>query len=77
MRVVEDKQIHEALKVIVASQTKATDWAVNYAKAGLDMHGEDLRLQCVYILGNIVNWRGEDAKQVRTLLKDFVNRVED
>ena len=65
-------QAREALALIVKHRNeKALNWAVNYARAGLAMSGEDLRVQCLYVLNNITHWRGEVAKSVRQILKDF------
>ena len=67
-----EQEIKTALRVIIAhNKEKTLNWAVNYAIAGLHMTGEALRVQCLYILNNIVYWRGEKAKEVRKTLKDF------
>lgn len=64
--------VHEALQLIVDNQEdKALKWAVNYAKHSLHQSGEDLRIQCLYILENIKYWRGPVAKEVRETIKQF------
>lgn len=65
--------VHKALQMIVDnSKEKSLMWAVNYAKAGLCMtDGRELHVQCLYVLNNMQNWRGEQAKQVRSILKSF------
>lgn len=70
----DEKTIRENLQEIVdaAGTTKALNYAVAYAKAGLRMSGEELRVQVLYILGNITHWRGEQAKRIRQNLKAFV-----
>ena len=69
-----EKRIKVAIRLILADK-KAYDktlyYAVNYCKYALDMSGEELRVQCLYILNNITHWRGEGNKEVRKLLKDF------
>lgn len=50
---------------------KALNYAVNYARAGIGMTGEEARVQALYILGNITHWRGDEAKAVRAALKKF------
>jgi len=50
-------------------QSKAVNWAVNYAQAGLNMTGYDAKMQALYILNNIQYWRGDTAKRVRESLK--------
>jgi hypothetical protein len=60
----------EALQAIVNHKDEPSlNWAVNYAQAGLTMSGEDLRVQCLYVVGNITRWRGPLAKRVREALK--------
>jgi len=67
-----ENEVYAALKVIVKNQhLKALNWAVNYAKKGLDMTGYDLQYQCLYVIDNIKYWRGAEAKHTRQLLKDF------
>lgn len=69
---VTEEDVRSALQTIVRHQEeKAVNWAVNYAKAGIHMSGEILRVQCLYVLNNITHWRGEDAKRVRNTLKSF------
>jgi len=64
--------VHSALRDIVNNRSeKSLNWAVNYAQEGLSMTGEELRVQCLYVLNNIVYWRGGLAKQVRATLKAF------
>lgn len=73
--VVTDNEVKEALTtIIVNSHQKAVNWAVNYAKAGLSMTGDELRTQCLYVLNNITYWRGEEATAVRNTLKAFTKQ---
>ena len=70
-----DEQVHDALKTIMDNQTsKALNYAVVYAAVGVHMIGEDLCLQCLYILSNMAHWRGEDATKVRQVLKAYTKR---
>ncbi len=70
----------EAMQIIVDNQeTPALNYAVNYAKAGLSMteDSEDFRVQCLYVVNNISNWRStkafptpkEQIKEARQALK--------
>ena len=70
----------EAMKMIVDNQeTPALNYAVNYARAGLSMDedSEDFRVQCLYVVNNISNWRStkafpipkEQIKEARKALK--------
>ena len=67
-------EVHDALRKIVANQdAKALNYCVNYAKAGLYMsYIDELKTQVLYVLNNMTHWRGDDAKLVRTTLKQFV-----
>ena len=67
-------EVHDAIRVILsdrASYPKALNYAVQYCRAALYMGGDDLRVQCLYILGNISRWRHEKAKEVRAVLKAY------
>ena len=70
----------EAMKMIVDNkETPALNYAVNYAIAGLSMaeDSEDFRVQCLYVVNNISNWRStkafsipkEQIKEARQALK--------
>ncbi len=70
----------EAMNLIVANQdSPALNYAVNYAKYGLllDEDSEDFRVQCLYTVNNISNWRAtknssvtkEQIKEARQALK--------
>jgi hypothetical protein len=69
-----EKQVHEAIKVILSdkkSYPTSLNYAVNYCLLSREMHGEALKVQCLYILNNITHWRHPLAKSVRQVLKDF------
>jgi hypothetical protein len=65
--------VKEALQAIVDNKdSKALNYAVNYASYGLSITDErELRVQVLYVLNNITAWRGETAKEVRKTLKQF------
>ena len=72
---VTEKEVKEALQVIIDNrQAKALNYAVNYAREGLLLKGEALRVQVLYVLGNMTGWRGITAKEVRTVLKEFTKQ---
>jgi len=68
--------VQEALgKIWENRHEKSLNYAVNYAKYGMYLEdGEELRVQCLYVLGNITRWRGEVAKEVRQTLKDYTKK---
>ena len=47
------------------------NWAVNYCRAAKGLTGEALRVQCLYIVGNIGSWRHPDAAEVRAILRSY------
>lgn len=61
----------DCCEVILDNRTApALNYAVNYANAGLYMTcPHEHRVQALYILNNIQQWRGDDAKAVRASLK--------
>ena len=65
---------HQACQNIVDNKSqKAVNYAVNYARKGLEMSGIlSARVQALYILNNIIYWRGPIAKESRNILKNFV-----
>lgn len=53
-------------------QVRQVNYAVGYAKRGLRMsYPEAIRVQALYIVGNIITWRGDTAKAVRAALKEI------
>lgn len=69
--------VKEAIKTILCdydAYSKSLNYAVNYCREALKLEGEDLRVQCLYILNNIPYWRGNGSKEVRKTLKEFVKR---
>jgi hypothetical protein len=73
-KVVSEAEVHEAITVILedkAAYPTSLNWAVNYCQASTCMSGEDLRVQCLYVLNNIHRWRHPMAANVRSTLKAF------
>jgi len=69
-----EKEVQYTIAAILAdraSYTKSLNWAVNYCRYAQHMRGEELKVQCLYILNNIQKWRHPEAKEVRTVLKKF------
>ena len=68
------EQVHKAIRVILSDTPKlgtSLNYAVNYCRAGLDMAGNALGVQCLYILNNITGWRHPKGKEVRRILRAF------
>ena len=65
---------YEAIQTILSDKKSyhtSLNYAVNYCRAAQGMSGEELRVQCLYILNNIVSWRHPQAKDVRQALKTY------
>ena len=64
------------LIIINNSEKRALKWCVNYAQAGLNLHtNNEIHTQILYILSNMQQWRGEEAKQVRSTLKELLDET--
>ncbi len=72
-------KIKKALQTVVdhADKTKAVNYAVNYAKAALEMNegSHEFDVQVLYVLTNIHHWRGPVAKEVRKVIKQHGDRI--
>ena len=67
-----ETQVFTALQVILKNRSaKALNYAVNYAREGMYLHGGALRVQVLYVLNNMTHWRGKTATEVRAVLKGF------
>lgn len=73
-----DGQVRDALETLVVTHhltnIKALNYAVNYAAVGIELEGDELRIQCLYVLNNMSHWRGDDAKKVKAILKAYTKR---
>lgn len=69
-----EDQVKAAIRLILSdtkSYSTSLNYAVGYCRYALGMTGEDLRVQCLYILSNLARWRHPAAKEVRATLKAF------
>lgn len=72
-----EQEVKSAIQTILndtKSYPTSLNYAVAYCRAALVMQGEELRVQCLYILNNITHWRKPEAKGVRKTLKEFTKR---
>jgi len=71
-------KLEEALEKIVENQDEpALDYCVRYAMHALKMvrnkdSYEDVRHQILYVMSNLDDWRGDTAKEVRAVIKEFI-----
>ena len=65
---------HQACRNIVDNSDKpALNYAVNYAKYGLEISSiEEARVQALYLRNNLSSWRGPIAKETRSILDNFI-----
>lgn len=71
-----EEKVKTAIKTILSDKlhyTTSLNYAINYCHYALNMTGEELRVQCLYIIGNITHWRHPKAKEVREVLKAFIS----
>lgn len=69
-----EAEVKECLRTILSdinSYTSSLNYAVGYAKQGLHIHGEELRVQCLYVVNNIAGWRHPASKEIRRKLRKF------
>ena len=66
--------INDAIKAALKEVTNPA--AQQYLKAAMEAASEDgtegLRVQLLYILGNIQNWRGENASRAKAVFKKYI-----
>lgn len=65
--------VRDALKKVIEYAKGGTaDYARRYAVAALEcnMTDQELRVQVLYILGNLVYWRGPLAREVKSTLRN-------
>ena len=69
------EKVKEAINTILSdkeSYPKSLNYAVNYCRYALTITDiEEMKIQVIYILGNITHWRHVKAIQVRKTLKKF------
>ena len=74
---IDEKEVKDAIKVILLDKdhyATSLNYAINYCNYALDMTGEELRVQCLYIISNITYWRHPKAKEVRNIIRAFGGR---
>ena len=47
---------------------------IAHEKTNKQMIGEELRVQLLYVLSNLSSWRGEKAREIKSLLKEASKR---
>lgn len=69
---VSESQVQNMIGIILSDRTAyntTLNYAVGYCNQARYLSGHDLQVQCLYILNNIIHWRHQFAKEVRTTLK--------
>jgi len=68
----EFKQSCEKIMNIKSKTGAMVNYAKAYAQAGLYMESaKEIQVQILYILSNLSTWKGEEAKKVKTTLKNL------
>ncbi len=70
-----EQEVKESIKEILAdygAYSTTLNYAVNYCRAAMNLSGEALKVQCLYVLNNIPYWRGNGNRRIRQTLKDFI-----
>lgn len=61
-------------QVMANREEKSLNYAVEYARYGLHCSEDELKIQAIYVLGNISRWKGDTAKKCRAILKAFTKQ---
>lgn len=71
------EEFHSACQSILhESKSPALNYAVGYARAGLSMTDpREVQVQCLYILNNIIHWRGPVARRSRETFKQLAKKA--
>jgi len=75
-----DEQIEDIFElmgiVIARAEGKFSEYAKTYAKATYEafviFSDDGLRMQIPYVLANLQNWRGEEARFTKSALKEYI-----
>jgi hypothetical protein len=77
VRDVNESHVHEVIQTILSDWEKystSLKYAVRYCEVALEMKEHVLKIQCLYILNNITNWRHPNAPYIRRVLKAFAKK---
>jgi thymidylate kinase len=72
-------QLKEALQAVlnISKDTGFTPYAKAYARAALEIipngSKEAMIIQVRYVLSNLQYWRGQDARDTKKVLNDYIN----
>ncbi len=71
------KDIFELMTIVIENATgKYSEYAKTYAEASFEafvIYADDgLRMQIPYVLANLQNWRGEEARFTKSALKEYI-----
>lgn len=69
-------EIHNLFNVVLLQKQEGyMSYAYTYAQAGLEMKGEKLRVQVLYVLNNLGGWRGEVARSTKVQLNKLMKEL--
>ena len=67
-------EVYNAIKQMLAdTEGQKTDlkYAVKYMKKALKSTGDELRENCLYILGNSIKWTGDNHVEIKKTLRKY------
>jgi hypothetical protein len=71
-------QLKEALEKILTIDARSGNngYAIAYARTALafpEMSNQSMKMQVRYVISNLQYWRGEEARETKKILNDFLN----
>ena len=72
------EDVYSVFRTIIAQQlprTKSMELAHAYARVGLELSVDHLRTHSLYLLANLQEWRGVEARECKRILGDFISKA--
>jgi hypothetical protein len=69
-----EEEVYKAVRQMLADvESQKTDlkYAVKFMEKALQSTGDELRENCLYILGNSISWTGEDYIRIKKTLRRY------
>lgn len=69
-----EEEVYKAVRQMLAdTESQKTDlkYAAKFMKKALQSTGNELRENCLYILGNSISWTGEDHIRIKKTLRRY------
>jgi len=72
------EDVYSVFRTIIAQQlprTRAFELAHAYARVGLELSADHLRTHVLYLLANLQEWRGVEARECKRILGNFISKA--